>query len=71
MCCAVAKASADACGGVAVSFASASAWAKAIAEALAEATAYTYVSCQADDGTYACGDASAYATDTAHAVAQV
>ena len=54
-----------------LSFELTNAWARAIAEALAIATAQTYVSCQADDGAYACADASAHSTDTAKAVAKV
>jgi hypothetical protein len=46
-----------------------------VAEALAEATAIAvsqvYATCARDDGAYACADASAFITDTAHAVAKV
>ena len=69
--CAGASASAAACGDEVLSYASVTATATAIAEALAIATAQSYVSCHTDEGGYACGDASAYATDTAKAVAKV
>ena len=45
--------------------------ASALAEATAIAISEVYVSCEADDGAYACADASTFIEDAAHTVAAV
>jgi hypothetical protein len=45
--------------------------AAALAEATAIAVSQVYATCKLDDGAYACAAASAFITDSAHAVAKV
>lgn len=70
-CAADTGASAEACGGTVLSFATVSVVAEALAEATAIAYTEAYATCAADEGGYACADAGAFSTDTAHAVAKV
>jgi hypothetical protein len=70
-CCADAAAATYTCGDHVVAEAEADAVAVALAQATVQAVTQVYATCILDDGAYACADASAFITDSAHAVAKV